>query len=1065
MKNCCKKIGVIGVGLFLFFFGYGETILAYEQQEVVVVADISIQDGLVMQDTSGDLVLSFTLQNNGTLTQPGIRYGVKLYRVSAQDVYTSVLVDEFVFDETIVLEGGESILKEVRYQPPAGLSGVFEVRIVAKTTNGFPLGMIRLDSVRVSGSLGVSIDTARCVLGKEGEEETVPLSIGTIIVNPEDVITMTCRVSNNDTNRSVSVLHTVFSNSIYGKKVLKEQEVFTVPQGVSEVTFLLPIVSDAGEYQVRSVFLERGQEISAPVLVSYRIVGDPFFIANVLLDTHSYAEGESASVVYTLIPRNASVPLPSGDISVTATMYDASGRVCGVSDSYNITDHAFDTVFQGEIAILLEQACLDAHVRVAAYDGQGNEIDVLYSHILSEEEKVPWILWFFIIIVFLGVYRIIVRDAQMSKKVAVFLGVMCGVSTLMIGASSVQALSFSVRGGDMYGTVNLSGDTFAAGSNIEIDAWMSATFDSGSYYPAGIRWAVDENPTPTSYSSGFFDQGFATPPCTTETTGGWWGTTTRMCDSDNTSGDVPPFTHNTALSDTIVAPIYSGAHDIFIDVPVLRSSFGYSVSGLYAIPTGMPFTVTGGIAPPPVINLTASNTYITQGSSTSISWEGEHIVPGSCVASGGWSGTRADVGTESTGYLNEDTTFTLTCDGTDGSTAIENVTVFTLSQCEDGIDNDNDGFIDIWDDECDLVQPELDNDEFGGPATVDLVVSDTTEVPYGGSVDVWWSPENAEICTATSEYVDATPGPWSGDKTPEDRSACGSGWAGINGTWGDNYGTTYFRKTYPEKVAYIPGDVIELALGFEDNPGDGSAYEVKVYWGIDDNTPDNLVQSPADPSYTFSSSDGATQTAVAEIPVPDVSGDVMVYIKIESMITTTFAMGTFTIVDPSELDGCLGDHVETVSGLTQDITFSIICEGPQGLDTDTVLVDVLPPPDYSLWGGSIEIVNPAMNDAVSVGVTPLYGYTDTVTLSLDIDSRLPNGVDVYLDDTVLSSGEFGSGTVLHVDITGTVEESGSYIVTISGTDGSLVRTYDVVVQLNGFMPPEEYPENIDYSEF
>ncbi|HSM58703.1 MAG TPA: PKD domain-containing protein, partial [Candidatus Sulfomarinibacteraceae bacterium] len=75
-------------------------------------------------------------------------------------------------------------------------------------------------------------------------------------------------------------------------------------------------------------------------------------------------------------------------------------------------------------------------------------------------------------------------------------------------------------------------------------------------------------------------------------------------------------------------------------------------------------TVT--VVPAPTVTLTADPLSIVEGDSSTLSWSSTNA--DSCLASDGWSGSRDTSGSESTGALTEDTTYTLTCTGLGGST-------------------------------------------------------------------------------------------------------------------------------------------------------------------------------------------------------------------------------------------------------------------------------------------------------------------------------------------------------------------------------------------------------------
>ena len=76
----------------------------------------------------------------------------------------------------------------------------------------------------------------------------------------------------------------------------------------------------------------------------------------------------------------------------------------------------------------------------------------------------------------------------------------------------------------------------------------------------------------------------------------------------------------------------------------------------------------------PWVSLTANSLSLPYGASTTLSWDSGNT--SGCSASGDWSGSLATSGTQTTGALIADSTFTLTCSGTSGSVSeTVNVTV------------------------------------------------------------------------------------------------------------------------------------------------------------------------------------------------------------------------------------------------------------------------------------------------------------------------------------------------------------------------------------------------------
>ncbi len=74
----------------------------------------------------------------------------------------------------------------------------------------------------------------------------------------------------------------------------------------------------------------------------------------------------------------------------------------------------------------------------------------------------------------------------------------------------------------------------------------------------------------------------------------------------------------------------------------------------------------------PSVSLTATDLLVNEGSGTTLSWSANGA--DSCTASGGWGGNVGTSGSQATGALTQATTFTLTCNGSGGST-IEMISV------------------------------------------------------------------------------------------------------------------------------------------------------------------------------------------------------------------------------------------------------------------------------------------------------------------------------------------------------------------------------------------------------
>jgi hypothetical protein len=201
---------------------------------------------------------------------------------------------------------------------------------------------------------------------------------------------------------------------------------------------------------------------------------------------------------------------------------------------------------------------------------------------------------------------------------------------------------------------------------------------------------------------------------------------------------------------------------------------GWSI-GTYMIQTTAPTNPPPASPPPPppasapTVSIYASVATVNPGQATTLIWSSTNST--SCSASGGWNGTKATSGSESVTPVTV-TTYTLTCTGNGGSIS-RSVTVNVNSvaspgssfpQCSDGIDNDSDFWIDMYDRDC---SGPTDTSEGGGstalppppPPPSTPVLSFNASPPSisaGQSSALSWSSTNSTGCTAS--------GGWSGTR-------------------------------------------------------------------------------------------------------------------------------------------------------------------------------------------------------------------------------------------------------------------------------------------------------------
>ncbi len=138
-------------------------------------------------------------------------------------------------------------------------------------------------------------------------------------------------------------------------------------------------------------------------------------------------------------------------------------------------------------------------------------------------------------------------------------------------------------------------------------------------------------------------------------------------------------------------------------------------------------TASVAIIPAPTLSFAAVPTVVQAGAATQLTWSASNAT--SCTASGSWTGTKAASGTQSSGALNANANFTLTCTGA-GGTVAQSAAV-TVS-----------------------------------PAPTLTLAAAPTSVQSGGASQLTWATTNATACTAS--------GSWSGSKAVSGTEATGA---------------------------------------------------------------------------------------------------------------------------------------------------------------------------------------------------------------------------------------------------------------------------------------------------
>jgi hypothetical protein len=152
-----------------------------------------------------------------------------------------------------------------------------------------------------------------------------------------------------------------------------------------------------------------------------------------------------------------------------------------------------------------------------------------------------------------------------------------------------------------------------------------------------------------------------------------------------------------------------------VNVGPLTSGTNYSIVCSGAGGSSTAASVSVGILGAATASLTANPTTVAKGGSSTLVWSSTNA--STCTASGGWSGTLAPSGSQSTGPISSTTTYSISCSGPGGASPTASATVTVT------------------------------------PVPTASISANPTVVSSGGSSTLTWSSSNATSCTASGGWA------------------------------------------------------------------------------------------------------------------------------------------------------------------------------------------------------------------------------------------------------------------------------------------------------------------------
>src|SRR6185437_3019239 len=241
--------------------------------------------------------------------------------------------------------------------------------------------------------------------------------------------------------------------------------------------------------------------------------------------------------------------------------------------------------------------------------------------------------------------------------------------------------------------------------------------------------------------------------------------------------------------------------------------------------------------------------------------------------------------------------------------------------------------------------------------------------------------------------------------------------------------TTSGNNSVPGVTGFTAGAGYDQATGL----GSVDAANLVNFWN--NNAPADFTLSATPASQTAESGTSASYT-VTIAPLNGYTGTVSFSVSgLPAGATATFTPASITTSGDSTL------AIATTAGTTPSGSYSLTITGTDGILTRTATVTLVVS-DFTISASpSAQSANQGATANYTVTLTPLNGFTSTVSFSI---SGLPAGATATFTPASLA----GSGTSALAISTTTSTPSGSYALTITGTDGVLTHTTPITLVVN-----------------
>jgi hypothetical protein len=636
---------------------------APETGKVIVAATVNIYKARIITQQGNSFDVSFDISNRDGI-QPNVKYSAFLIQkaTSGQVVY-----GEQVYDETITLGVNSTVHKTITYAAPSQLSGVYELWLESRNTDGFPFASVYVDKVRLQPTEGGSatIDPFSCFLTVMGDSAKTHYALAQgVDIATTETLEATCMVKNT-TNTLLTLTPSFVSHlrSQYGAVVEgvggAAAPITVAAQESKEFTVALPKAANPQAYDIELTLTNGANTLNTnAVKFHYVLRGASATIQNVHWNKEIYQSGEQAMVSFMWSPsadsfsgsragKGTVLASPIAELSVV----DEHGVSCGAPIIQNLEQHP--SGFLQELSLVMTQVCTHPEIHVLIKDkehgvlAEGHFATIPPTPLASAGSSTTMTTVIILVLIITGVIIFFVMK-QKGKG---------SIGTPPVG---MLFLALMIAGGMFSAVPEAHADTWYAVGDAEgqpYSTMFTTSLDSSSYLPGSpmkISWTISSPycMNVTREEALLFDvDGSAS---------------TTAFNASMTGGDF------IGSSNIVNVPLVPGIYNVNF-TGTMGAAWGHGGIYLWA-PTAiayysMPFTVVSAQPiPPPVVTVTQSpGSTLPRGQIGTIGWDATND-PDFCTvrqdgiffASGGASGSVS-------APIDAATTFTVQCTNAGGS--------------------------------------------------------------------------------------------------------------------------------------------------------------------------------------------------------------------------------------------------------------------------------------------------------------------------------------------------------------------------------------------------------------